>query len=276
MRRSQIHWPKRCEILQQNLYSKKTATRGLYGVALAFSQPNADFTVNHMKLNRRQFLRTASTAAFSGLMLNNLSAVAGERTTIKHPLIADPDGLLDLPEGFTYQIISQLGDAMSDGMHVPDAADGMGCLALDDDRVVLIRNHELTPQELTAQPDSIVSHHSPQAYDSFADGTSLPGGTTSLIYHLGKGKVESQFVSLSGTIRNCAGGITPWNTWLTCEEDVTRAGDRLQPSKQKTTKTETKIGDTARQDHGYIFEVPASAPRPGETGAVKGHGPVQS
>ena len=217
--------------------------------------------VNHMKLNRRQFLRTASTAAFSGLMLNNLSAVAGERTTtIKHPLIADPDGLLDLPEGFTYQIISQLGDAMSDGMHVPDAADGMGCLALDDDRVVLVRNHELTPQEIMAQPDSIVSHHSTQAYDSFADGTSLPGGTTSLVYHLGKGKVESEFVSLSGTIRNCAGGITPWNTWLTCEEDVTRSGDRLQPSEQ--TKTATKNGDTARQDHGYVFEVPASARGP--------------
>jgi secreted PhoX family phosphatase len=53
--------------------------------------------------------------------------------------------------------------------------------------------------------------------------------------------VESQYLSLAGTNRNCAGGQTPWGSWLTCEESTERAGG------------------TVEQDHGYVFEVPAIA-----------------
>jgi hypothetical protein len=54
------------------------------------------------------------------------------------------------------------------------------------------------------------------------------------------GQRESEFLSLSGTIRNCSGGITPWGSWLSCEENVTRAGENVG------------------KDHGYVFEVPAT------------------
>jgi hypothetical protein len=49
------------------------------------------------------------------------------------------------------------------------------------------------------------------------------------------------FVSLNGTIVNCAGGLTPWNSWITCEE--TNAG----------------TPDGWDQQHGYCFDVPAGA-----------------
>ena len=70
-------------------------------------------------------------------------------------------------------------------------------------------------------------------------GPEKPGGTTTMIFNMKTGRVENQYLSLVGTIRNCAGGITPWNSWLTCEEDVTRGGP------------------TVGLDHGWVFEVPA-------------------
>jgi hypothetical protein len=130
---------------------------------------------------------------------------------------------------------------MSDGLAVADRADGMGCLPFDEDRVVLIRNHELKPSHIDKQPEPIRTFRSEDAYDTYANGVALPGGTTNIIYNLKTKQVEQEFVSLIGTIRNCAGGITPWNTWLSCEESVAKPD-----------------GDISKQ-HGYIFEVPANA-----------------
>lgn len=148
------------------------------------------------------------------------------------PLHKDPDGLLDLPEGFSYRVLSRLGDAMDDGGTVPDRADGMGCFALPGNRIALVRNHELKPGHDTGGRLAI-------GYDRTDDGDIMPGGTTTLVLDAATLKVLHQYRSLAGTIRNCAGGVTPWGSWLTCEEDMTRAGE-----------------DAAR-DHGWVFEVPA-------------------
>jgi secreted PhoX family phosphatase len=79
------------------------------------------------------------------------------------------------------------------------------------------------------------------AFDSDSNGYPLPGGTSHIVYNLKTGKVERQFMSLLGTIRNCSGGTTPWGSWLSCEESVANASQ--------------SIG----KNHGYVFEVPALA-----------------
>ena len=102
-------------------------------------------------LDRRHFIKQFGifSIAFSGF-----GRALANTSTINHlldqdynkgygPLIKDPNGILDLPKGFTYNIISQYEDSMDDGLYVPNAADGMTCFKGKGNNVILIRNHEL-------------------------------------------------------------------------------------------------------------------------------------
>lgn len=198
-----------------------------------------------MPINRRNFIGHTG-AAFAGLLL---SGCAGRGTIASGhaasfdgygPLLSDPAGLLDLPRGFSYRLVSSLGDAMADGRTVPDKADGMGCLPLggpESGEIVLIRNHELVPTDESGG-------HLASGYGT-RDGQVVPGGTTHIVLDAGTLERKREFRSLAGTIRNCSGGTTPWGSWLTCEESPTGPGQRY--------------GDGLAQDHGWVFEVPASA-----------------
>lgn len=133
--------------------------------------------------------------------------------------------LLELPEGFRYLTFGWTGDEMSNGKPTPPAHDGMAAFTGEDDTVVLVRNHEVSA--------SLAFGDAP--YDPQAGG-----GTTTIVFDPKAERVVSMGPSLSGTFRNCAGGRTPWGSWLTCEETV------IAPA------TESPI----TKQHGYVFEVP--------------------
>jgi secreted PhoX family phosphatase len=202
----------------------------------------------HMTFNRRTFIATA--AAFGGYAAAGRARAADTyRNEVAGygPLRSDPSRILDLPEGFSYRVISQAGETMSDGLLVPGKFDGMGCFPLDDERVALVRNHELNPRDVHMGPFGVDNRlvggfDRAKAYDWYPDGSApLGGGTTTVVYNLRTGRTERQHLSLVGTTINCAGGHTPWNSWLSCEEATLSQKDGLP------------------REHGYVFEVPAAA-----------------
>lgn len=154
----------------------------------------------------------------------------------------DPDKVLDLPDGFSYRVLSRVGERMDDGLRVPARHDGMAAFAGRDGRVVLIRNHELAPVynkgrgAFGTNDDTSDYDHADRIYDP-GHGHAGLGGTTNVVYNPETGEVEKHFLSLAGTELNCAGGPTPWNTWVSCEETVS-VRDQIH-----------------EQDHGYCFEV---------------------
>ncbi|GAA2232104.1 PhoX family protein [Streptomyces nogalater] len=154
------------------------------------------------------------------------------------PLVPDPNGLLDLPKGFRYTVLSREGDLLRSGEGpVPTRPDGMAAFAGRAGRTHLVRNHENGATARIPVP----------AVDGLTYDPAGKGGCTALT--LDGHRVLFERVAIAGTAVNCAGGPTPWGTWLTCEETEDRAG----------TNGYTK-------DHGFVFEVHPTDPH--RTGAV--------
>lgn len=196
-----------------------------------------------MSLDRRRFLAQSGVVGAGVALSGVIEALFTAEPALSGggngygSLVADEAGLLDLPRGFRHRVLSRQGEPMSDGGVVPSNCDGMAAFAGPGSEVRLVRNHENWPWS-TAVP--VVA--SPElTYDPAA----LGGATTLVVRPNG---VE-QRASLGGTWGNCAGGPTPWRTWLSCEELEIRRGE---------------LG--SERDHGWIFEVdpyhPARNARP--------------
>ncbi|MBD1877602.1 alkaline phosphatase PhoX [Coleofasciculus sp. FACHB-T130] len=195
-----------------------------------------------MSLSRRQFFTLAGASAAGAVLMSPLEALytkAARGQLVSGggygPLIPDPNGLLDLPRGFQYRAISRTGDMMNDGNPVPGGHDGMGAFPGPNNTTILIRNHELSPNSAT----QVVG----LKYDNLCKG-----GTTTLIVGANR-QIQSHFASLAGTYRNCAGGTTPWGSWISSEENTSTPA----------TNDPVNITGNVNQRHGYNFEVPANA-----------------
>jgi secreted PhoX family phosphatase len=184
-----------------------------------------------MKLPRRTVLGLGAAIAVVGGGAGLARLLA--RRDLPRGLRLDPTGVFHLADGFRCVVLDRVGDRMSDGLRVPGRPDGMGCFSTGDGAVVLMRNHELLPDD----PGPIDRARPPaEAFDPESQG-----GVSRLVVDvaaLRRGAsdvVRSSNLVLAGTNFNCAGGRSPWG-WLSCEENVA-------------------------EGHGFVFVCPIDAER---------------
>lgn len=205
-------------------------------MALAEHRPDVDPTTEPSGVSRRQLIARSATGGLGlalsgslGLLFNGspASAASAGKGVGYGPLIPDPKGVLALPKGFSYKILAKSGVTKLDsGELAPSDFDGMAAFVRHGGHgSVLIVNHEISGSEPFKVPT--------KGHEDVTFNPAAGGGTTTIEVDAG-GNVISHRVSLAGTLNNCAGGRTPWSTWLTCEE------------------SEGKVGTV---QHGWVFEV---------------------
>ncbi len=204
-----------------------------------------------MSLSRRSLLGTSvltGGAALAASVAGGAPALAGPGASLASRastsarsfprLESAPGDLLALPKGFRYEVVSVSGQTdIHDGAgrligKTPERPDGTTAVVAGS-RLRLVQNHEAGPG---------AEHAVPLVAGTVYDPGALGGGCT-VVETTRNGHRLSEWVGLSGTMSNCAGGPTPWGSWLTCEETEAKAGT-----------------GTLEKDHGYVFEVFADAP----------------
>jgi secreted PhoX family phosphatase len=194
-------------------------------------------------LTRRAALRDAAKLVVGATAAGQVMAATGANTAIAKTVrdaaamvnkpgygpLVQHTGEMSLPAGFTVVSFGEAYSKMDDGHLVPPCHDGSAVFDMGNGVVRMIRN-----QEGYGQGKARGGRY--RAYDRVARG-----GVTSTVFDSRSGAVLATHLVLNGTDNNCNGGVTPWGSWLSCEESTVGPNQGYE------------------RRHGYVFEVPGAA-----------------
>jgi hypothetical protein len=169
-------------------------------------------------LNRRVFLRTAviagGTTAFSGALWHQALADPAQPGPGPYGglLAADSNGV-QLPTGFTSRIVARSLQRVGGTRYVWHPAPDGGACFRDGDGWIYVSNSEVP----------------------------LVGGASAIRFGA-DGAVTSAYRILSATSTNCAGGATPWGTWLSCEEHDLGLVHETDPHGRQSARSRPAMG----------------------------------
>lgn len=170
-------------------------------------------------MNRRTVLRAAvvgaGTAAFSGALWQKAFAAPAQPGPSPYGdlLPANANGI-QLPVGFTSRVIARSSQFVSGTAYLwHPAPDGGACFADGTGGWIYVSNSEVP----------------------------LTGGASAVRFR-SDGSIASAYNILFGTNLNCAGGATPWGTWLSCEEQPLGAVYETYPQGGRSAVLRSRMG----------------------------------
>ncbi len=230
--------------------------------------------------DRRAFLKTLGAAALVLPLESALGSLASPSEPLSplatfDPIPASSDDDLVLPDGFTYDVVIKWGDAFTaSGEQFGFNNDFIGVFPLgSDEEALLWINHEYVSLATTAgnvdlygQTFRMLRGYVPSVNDykrdvggsvvrvrrEAASGAWVPVRRDPLnrrVDAFTRCRVDGPAARLmrtgiiTGTFENCAGGVTPWGTALSCEENI-----HLRVPDQVDTR--------GRYRRGGMFELP--------------------
>lgn len=196
-------------------------------------------------MDRRTFLKRGAYLAGGLTIAGPLQAYAAN--TASGAPVADPgygpladQGDLALPRGFRYSVVAREGDLMDDGNPTPSTFDGMAAFQGAGGTTILMRNHENRQSSHFPVPMFEVPVVVPSRLRYDREPRFNAGVTKSVVSP--QLQLLESYAVLGGTTTNCAGGMMPWGSWISCEE----------------------VHADGAAAHGYMFEIPTDADGPVE------------
>jgi uncharacterized protein len=155
-------------------------------------------------LRRREFIRASAVGtgalAFGSRFWQDALGVPAQAGPGPYGPLQDADANgIRLPKGFKSRIVAQGGQPVPGTTYTwPVFPDGQATYRTEDGGFILVTNTENPP-------------------DLGVDDPTANGGASAIRFRA-DGAIADAYRILEGTRVNCAGGPTPWGTWLSCEE----------------------------------------------------------